>query len=270
MEVQKVTDNILYLVMLGSLGGLALASSVIVLYVRYQRRFIKQQAERMVVEQQYQQALVASIIKSQEEERLRISKDLHDQVGAALSGLRMQVAQLQVAAADSATVSRIATDTKAGLDVVLQDVRNLSHMLSPAGLELWGLHEALEGYCEQVARTAKLEISIDDRTNGILTDLPFDIALSVFRIIQELITNTLKHAQASCINLVIEKSDALRITYTDNGKGMDAAAKPAGIGMYNINCRLKTINAHYHVRTAPQQGYIFEMTLPTTLLQQHG
>ncbi len=268
MEAQKISDNLVYLVLIGTIGGLVLASSVVLFYIRYQRRFIRQQADLQKAELEHKQQLLHSIIQSQEEERIRISKDLHDHVGSSLSGLRFLVSR--ITGADADTVKTIATDTKANIDRIIEDVRNISHSLSPAGLELWGFHEALEEYCDKTARASGIEIQVADKTGNALKQLSFDVALSLFRVIQELINNTIKHAAAQHVSITITpEPGAILITYKDDGKGIDLSnGKKQGIGMYNIESRLSMIHTTYSVASAIGKGYTFIAKIPATLLDK--
>jgi signal transduction histidine kinase len=267
MEAQTAGDNLYYLVLIGTAGGLLLALSLILFYIRYQRKFIGQQAAMQKAELEHKQLLLNSIIRSQEEERIRISKELHDHVGSSLAGIRLLVSRLKGADADA--VSNIATETRSGIDKVIEDVRSISHNLSPAGLELWGFNEALEEYSHKTGRAAGIAIEMNDAADGRMNDLCFDDALSVFRVMQELVNNTIKHAQAARITIDIRQAGAgVEITYTDDGKGIDKEKNTHGIGMYNIESRLSTIGATCSVPPPVDKGYKMLISIPATALNK--
>lgn len=270
MEAKAVGDSIYYIVAVGTLGGLLLASSLVLFFIRYQRKLLKQQAEMQKAELEHKQMLLNSIIQSQEEERVRISKDLHDHVGSALSTLRLMVSRLSKAGIDADSVKTVADESRKSIDGIIEDVRNVSHSLSPAGLELWGFHEALEAYCEKTAASSGLEIEVQDDSNGILKGLSFDDALSLFRVMQELMNNTIKHAKASTVHIVTSATeDEIAVEYKDNGLGVDAGEnKRAGIGIYNMANRLSMIRATYDVQSGKGQGYCFTVKIPISQVKK--
>lgn len=270
MEVQKVSDSIYFLVLIGTTGGLLLALSVVFFYIRYQKRFILQQAAIQKAALEHKAQLLGAVIQSQENERIRISKELHDHVGSSLSSLRFLVSRITQAGTDTASLKSIAEESKAGIDTIIQDVRNISHSLSPAGLELWGFQEALNEYCDKTSKVSGIQIAVTDNSAGILRRLLFDDALSLFRVLQELVTNTLKHADAKNILISVDQNDGLVVVkYADNGIGMDLQKRAAhGIGMYNIESRLNMLHATYDIASKPGAGYNFIIKLRAEMLDK--
>ncbi|MBL7691503.1 MAG: hypothetical protein JNM41_07905 [Flavipsychrobacter sp.] len=275
MEVQKIGDNIHVIVIIATAGVLTLTLGIVFFFIRYRRKLMRQHREMMQRELEYQQKLLVASIQSQEIERKRISQDLHDHVGGALSGLRYVISGLTAAGNETITIAGIAQKARTGIDAIIDDVRNISHSLSPAGLELWGFHEALYEYCDKTSASSGVQIVVTDRTNGLLQQLGFDDALSLFRVIQELITNTLKHANASRISIVSDMLNGqIALDYSDDGVGMLLSeGQHAGIGLYNIESRLSILNASYKARSAPGKGYSFVITIPASRLtknKKHG
>jgi signal transduction histidine kinase len=275
MEVQKIGDSILAIVVIATTGVLTLTFGIVFFFIRYRKKLIRQHRDMMLRELEYQQKLLAASVQTQESERKRISQDLHDHVGGALSGLRYVISGISGTANEDLTVNEIAQKARVGIDAIIDDVRNISHSLSPAGLELWGFHEALYEYADKAATSSGVQIVVTDRTNGLLQQLGFDDALSLFRVIQELITNTLKHAQASHITIVSDiLADKIVLVYSDDGVGMKLSeGQNNGIGLYNIESRLSMLNASYKVDSAPGKGYLFTITIPAAVLtknKKHG
>lgn len=275
MEAKTIGDSIYYIVAVGTLGGLLLASSLVLFFIRYQRKLLKQQADMQKAELEHKQMLLNSIIQSQEEERVRISKDLHDHVGSALSTLRLMVSRLSKPGIDADSVKTVADESRKSIDGIIEDVRNVSHSLSPAGLELWGFHEALEAYCEKTAASSGLEIEVNDETGGMLRNMSFSDALSLFRVVQELMNNTIKHAQASQVIIVVkETADEVVLDYKDDGVGVDPETlKRPGIGVYNMANRLSMINATHEIESGKGLGYRFTVKIPATQIRkksEHG
>ena len=271
MEVQKIGDNIQVIVVIATSGVLTLTFGIVFFFVRYRSKLMRQHREMMSREREYQQKLLVASIHSQENERKRISEDLHDHVGGALSGLRYVISAISGPGNYDQTMSEIAQKARAGIDDIISDVRNISHSLSPAGLELWGFHEALYEYTDKTAASSGVPIDVTDRTNGLLQQLGFDDALSLFRVIQELITNTLKHACASQITILSDiRNDQITLVYADDGVGVQMAdGQNNGIGLYNIESRLSLLNASYKVSSAPGKGYTFTISIPASILTKN-
>lgn len=271
MEVQKIDDSIHVIVIIATVGVLTLTFGIVFFFIRYRRKLLRQHREMMLRELEYQQKLLVASIQSQENERKRISQDLHDHVGGALSGLRYVISGITGAGNDYQIVDDIAQKARKGIDDIINDVRNISHSLSPAGLELWGFHEALYEYTDKTAASSGVPIDVNDRTNGLLQQLGFNDALSLFRVIQELITNTLKHAGASHITIVSDiLNDHITLVYADDGVGVQMAdGQNNGIGLYNIESRLSLLNASYKVSSAPGNGYSFTISIPASILTKN-
>lgn len=275
MEVQKIGDNIHVVVIIATAGVLILTLGIVFFFIRYRRKLIRQHREMMQRELDYQQKLLVASIQSQEIERKRISQDLHDHVGGALSGLRYVISGITAAGNETITIAGIAQKARTGIDAIIDDVRNISHSLSPAGLELWGFHEALYECCDKTSASSGVQIVVTDRTDGALQQLGFDDALSLFRVIQELITNTMKHARASRISIVSDlQNGQITLAYSDDGVGMQLSeGQHAGIGLYNIESRLSILNASFKASSTPGKGYSFVITIPASILtktDKHG
>lgn len=270
METQTIEDNIYFILAVGTAGSILLASSLVLFFIRYQRKLLKQQADMQRAELEHKQMLLNSIIQSQEEERVRISKDLHDHVGSALSTLRLMVSRLSKPGMDGDSVKAVADESRKSIDGIIEDVRNVSHSLSPAGLELWGFHEALEAYCEKTAASSGLEVEVNDRTEGLLKGMSFSDALSLFRVVQELMNNTIKHAQASQVAITISATgQGVVLDYKDDGVGVDPETlKRPGIGVYNMANRLSMINASHEIESGKGLGYRFTVKIPASQIEK--
>lgn len=264
----------LSIILLGSGGALLLSVSVIFFFIRYQRKTQLQKEQLLKADLEFKQQLLYANIRSQEEERVRFSKELHDHVGGTLSVLRFMIDQFDPAlSAKPAEPATIAT-YKEMMDAVIDDVRHISHAMAPPGLALWGLPEAVSALCEKIGRSSGKNIRVSCENQESLKRLPFDHALALYRVIQELITNTLKHASAKSISVVMDGSeDHIGIAYSDDGIGATGDLHTTkGTGMQNIENRLIMIGATHYIRTAPGQGFRLTMRLPAEqpLTQHHG
>ena len=234
-------------------GTFLLAGSFIFFFIKAQKRMLAQKEAMQKAALMHKEELLHSTIRSQEEERKRIGRDLHDDVGSALSNLRMVIGT---------------SDAQAGnkplIDNIITTVRNISHTLSPPGLELFGLDHALRELCDTFNISGKISLQINNNAVTETENIASQSALGIYRVMQELITNTIKHANATLINISIEEQeDNLIFLYTDNGVGIDVEKqKRSGMGMQNIEARLSMINAAYKITSSPGNGFSISIQLP--------
>ncbi len=250
------------------LGGALLAGVLIAfLLFRNYRSGVEQrvQAERMAaLEKQREAEQLRSMINGEEQERKRIAQELHDGLGTLLATVKLQFNAVQNERPD---IDAVKAYQKADslLDEACTEVRKISYNLMPAILQQYGLEYALQDLCEGINRSGRLEVSFipfgleyafDDQT-----------AVSVYRIVQELVKNTLRHAEAS--ELIVQLSvedDALNIVVEDDGQGFDPAEKlqNPGIGLQSIQSRLALLGGKMEVESSPQAGATFTIDIPLT------
>ncbi|MBP6432858.1 MAG: hypothetical protein KA319_13920 [Ferruginibacter sp.] len=254
--MQKITDNIFLLVLFAMIGTFILATSFIFFFLRYQRKIALQKAAMQKAEVEYSSQLLNATLTSQEEERKRIGTDLHDDVGASLSNLKMILAQ-------TAETEETKAKYKPLIDNIITIVRTISHTLSPPGLELFGFEYALQELVDSFNIASTIKVTLNNEVGSRVDELPKETTLALYRILQELLSNTVKHANAK--NIVIsflEKENNLCFAYADDGKGIDVAhSKNAGMGMKNIEARLKIINATHTFATSAGNGFKLEAVL---------
>ena len=254
-------SNTYYLIIIGMGVTFLLALSVVGFYILYQRRFLKQQLELKKAELKHQEELLHATIQSQEDERRRIGRDLHDGVGSLLANLRMNINRLNSTVGNEPSVNSMTAQCSTLIDKTITDVRAIAHSLSPPGLELFGLGGALEELSDGINQSGALRVIIQDNY-GRLQQLPPNVSLSLYRVLQEWLANTLKHAGASSVSIYFfEKDDTLEINYQDNGKGFTPASS-TGMGMRNVESRLGMINAVHHIRSSPGSGFSAVIIVP--------
>ena len=196
-------------------------------------------------------------ISSEEEERMRIASELHDDVGATLSAIRLYVHQALRKPGDMMLIGQ----TNQLLDDCIQKVRDLSHRLQPSTLHYLGLVKALQSLAEMISRSGSIEMTV----MLLIVDWPepeIQISLSVYRIIQELVNNSIKHANASWIQLTTDKyEERYCISISHNGDGLTQAAyqehvfKKGATGLKNIENRIKSANIDLIFTSDPKEVY---------------
>ncbi len=231
----------LKIIIIGMVVIFLLSLSVIVFFIIYQRRLLAQQKKHQKIESDYQKELLKTSIISQEEERSRIAKELHDDVGAMLTTTKLYFGQINPELPPEELLE-ITSKTSIFLDDMIHRVRSISQDLRPVVLEKLGLVEAIQSLAQTVNDSGKIKVKFQNNTSKTIAQSK---ALNLYRIIQELITNTIKHAEASMIKIELKnEKDALVIQYEDNGKGMDhkTLSHKKGLGLKNIESRLSVLS----------------------------
>ena len=250
------------------LGGALLAGALIafLLFRNYRAGVEKRvQAERMAaLEKQREADQLRSMINGEEQERKRIAQELHDGLGTLLATVKLQFNAVQNERPDIDTVKSYQKADNL-LDEACTEVRKISYNLMPAILQQYGLEYALQDLCEGINRSGRLEVSFIPY--GLDYNFDDQTAVSVYRIVQELVKNTLRHAEAS--ELIVQLSvedDALNIVVEDDGQGFDPAEKlqNPGIGLQSIQSRLALLGGKMEVESSPQAGATFNIDIPLT------
>lgn len=255
-------DNVYILIFYSVVAILILVAFFLVLYIRNQNVVWQQRKLFQETEIQQQKQLLSAVIESQEIERKRIGEDLHDEIGGTLSAIKLMLSALRQKEKDQEDVLLPA---KQLIDKMIVDIRNISHDLSPPGLAMFGLYTTIEAFVTLINNTGEIEININHDPLIEERLLSEKVELALFRIITQLIANTLKHARASQIELTFKPTaENIEIVYLDNGKGFDLAIlnQRKGIGMQNIKSRLQMINATYTIESQVNKGFKMQITCP--------
>jgi len=200
---------------------------------------------------------LTAIIQTEEAERTRIAKDLHDGMGPLLSAVKMSVSTLEHLASDpqSLTIIRNATET---VDEAIRSLKDISDHLSPHVLANFGLIRALTNYVHKIIQTGQLEI--DFQTNIKNERFDENIEVVIYRVSSELIHNTIQHSQATKASLSLKSDNGeLILEYQDNGIGFEADRTMKekdrdGSGLTNIQSRIKSLKGDLVVESRPGLG----------------
>lgn len=256
--MDAVANNIFIIVALGMVVMVLLVVSFILINSRGQNKMLRQRQQMQQAELAHQKELLQVVIDSQEAERKRIGQDLHDDVGTALSSLRLTIEMFDPGQTDGEG-ARYVDMSKDIIDKVIKDVRHISHNLSPPVLSYYGLAAAIEEKCSFINNSGQLEIVLIDEAQQALQELDQHVALAFYRVLEELVNNTIKHAGASRVTIKFSSANGdILITYTDDGRGLNPGVQKKGMGLQNIESRLAVINASY---TIGGDGKGFSMTI---------
>lgn len=197
-----------------------------------------------------------AVIEAQEQERKRIAQELHDGLGQLLSTARLNVSGLEdevdKADPDSARMFKNSLDL---IDESVQEVRNISHNMMPSALIRLGLVPALREQINKINQAGGVQVSLN--TDGLDGRLNEGLEISLYRIVQEVLNNTLKHADARLITVTLRKlAGEVQLSITDDGKGMDKEVikHSSGIGWKNIYSRVEMMNGTMAVESTPGKG----------------
>jgi signal transduction histidine kinase len=210
-------------------------------------------------------ALAASLEATREEERLRLSREVHDVLGSALTGMKMDVARLRKRAGLSAEADASLESLSADLDQMVTVVRRIASDLRPSVLDDLGLAAAVEWQLEEFSRRTGLEVQLAaEPTADVLAP---EVATAVFRVFQEALTNIARHAQATRVEVnIAAQSGALRVQIRDDGCGFElqSAAQRRTFGLVGMRERMRLLAGHIVIHSRPGQGTRVDIHVPVT------
>ena len=221
--------------------------------------------------EKYQEELISQqidfserMLNAQETERKKISRNLHDGVGQILSSLKMRLAGFLNENAEKMNANQREKMQKnvTLMDEAYQEVRNISHELMPKSLQENGLVPALETLMQITFDETDIEWHFESLLNG---EKRFEenIEVTLYRIVQEIYSNILKHAQAKKVqNQLYTVKNTLICMIEDNGKGFDKKKKNQGIGLKNIEARVKMLKGNFNIETEKGKGMVFTIRFP--------
>ena len=206
--------------------------------------------------------LSTSLQEVREQERARISRELHDELGQKLTGLKLELSWLgsrlkEGRLADPAKVD----DMRHLLDETIASVRRLSTELRPLILDDQGLGEAVAWQAREVTKRSGLAIAVDMPAARLVHQDA--LATALFRIAQESMTNAVRHAHATQMTISLTAdADALRLQVSDNGDGFDVDVKSPGIGVVSMRERAVAMGGQFSIVSAPGQGVVIAVVVP--------
>ncbi len=233
--------------------AISIVISVGVIFVKKIFKFLGQAQKKHL---EYEKNVLTAIIQTEEKERKRFAKDLHDGLGPLLSTVKMSISALSQIEHDEKS-KKIITNTEHVLNEAINSIKEISNNLSPHILNNFGLASAINNFCNKINQTKK--INIDFKSNISNERYNSNIELILYRVICELINNTTKHANAQNIKINLTRYEKiLTIQYTDDGKGFDVnriEITKKGMGLSNIKTRIKSINGVVIIESSEGNGF---------------
>jgi signal transduction histidine kinase len=212
--------------------------------------------------------LSSSLIATQDEERRRIARELHDGLGQELSAAKMMLDGFLRPDLSTEWKERAVADSSASIDRAIQQVRSMSHLLHPPLLDEVGLSSALEQYLEGFTKRSGIETSIDVPSHEFPRFKP-ELETAIFRIVQEALTNVFRHSGASHARVTLVKSiNQIVVTVHDDGKGvaehiLEFRPGSIGIGIGGMRQRVKEFGGEVRLQNT-NPGTLVEVIIPTS------
>ncbi|UKJ06097.1 sensor histidine kinase [Solitalea lacus] len=232
--------------------------SIIIIYfvtslILYQRRFIALQKERINAE-----------INTLENERRRVASELHDGIGPLISSVKLYINSLDVGEDDTEIVHKAGTY----IDDIMQNIRQISNNLMPNTLVRKGLDAAIKEFVDKADNQNGIKISYSCEIPEL--SINKDMEINVFRIVQEIINNTIKHSGASKLIIKLTQQEKMLLLQTsDNGKGFDFesmknkdVSKEGGLGLKNLESRVDVLGGQLFHQSSPNKGVAFIFEIP--------
>lgn len=251
-QVSIRQKNILNYILLGS--ALALTIILFLLYRNYTGRQKLQQQRIAELETEKQLLATRFLLKGQEEERSRMAKDLHDGLGGMLSGVKLQLGAMKGNLVLTEENGLLFNNALNKLDESISEMRRVAHNMMPEALARLGLEQALQDYCTNINPSGPL--TINTGFYGLDQKMEAATAVTIYRIVQELLNNAVKHSGATEILVqVMRRNQSLNITVEDNGKGFDTAAwQQNTAGFQNIRSRVDYLRGKIDIKSTPGRG----------------
>jgi len=221
--------------------------------------------ERAAIEEAEQQmrALSQQLVATQEEERKKLSRELHDQVGQMLTALRMELGRIdRLRSAAETGVAHAVAECRQLVDNMVRTVRDLALGLRPSMLDDFGLEPALEWYVRDVSRRCGVPVEL--AMEGDFDHLPESHRICIYRVVQEALTNCVRHARASRMAVTVkEQPGGLVASVTDDGVGIDPASRGfGGLGLRGIEERVRDLDGALTIRSSAGAGTTLTINLP--------
>lgn len=246
-------SKVILLVVIGTVAVMLMAFTVVFFVLLYKRRVLENELQIKALETKHQQEMLNATLRSQEAERNRLGSELHDSVGATLSSIKMNI-QISI---DKETTKHLNPMLDFLNDAIIQ-VRDISHQMMPIVLKKYGVKKAIEDLFEKTSNE-KLRARIKEWDELVLSE---ENEIMLYRIVQELITNSLKHSNASLISVQgVRKNGHYTFSYSDDGIGYPESVikKSEGMGMYNILNRAQVLEASVDFSNGAEGGAVTKL-----------
>lgn len=232
----------------------------LVLFFYFSRKkIVKIAVEKKNQEIHYQKEILQSVIQTQEEERMRIAQDLHDDISSKLNIVSLNTHLLKTPNLSEAEFAEITDNIVSLTKKALENSRRIAHDLLPPVFEKFGLHAAVEELVLEISTAKNVQINYENELD--FSALDVNKQLHIFRILQELLNNSMRHGKATTISITFVGKNKQNIcVYTDDGVGFNTnlGNQKRGIGMQNIESRINFLGGTINVQSEINKGVQIE------------
>ena len=208
--------------------------------------------------------VLSAIISTEEKERKRFAEDMHDGLGPMLSTIKLYVNELVTEDLTLVEKKDYVNYVNQLIDDAVSDIRTMSNNLTPRVIHEYGLISAIDEFCKSISRTQKLKIEFKKPKKN--PELTKHTEINLYRIINELLNNTIKHAAAKSVHVSINvRAGKMYLTYSDDGKGFDyndRTTRLKGEGINNIISRINSIDGNINIESQKGEGFNATIEIP--------
>lgn len=265
MESTSQSIDTQLVLILGTCGMLLLTAAIAMFIYLYQRKLIKRKIEFQKIEdllKQQELKTAYAMLEGQEKAHKRIAEELHDNLGSILVTLNMFADTLQKKK-DPESIQLLALKISEVAQIANDATRKISHSLDSGVLKHFGLATAIEELAEALNQSQQIKVSCHVQISG---QLDSEISLNIYRIVQELTNNTLKHAHATIINIDLNQiHGSINLIFEDNGIGFHPDhIETSGMGLKNLKSRVDRLDGNLSLESQTNKGttVIIDIPLP--------
>jgi PAS domain S-box-containing protein len=226
------------------------------------RKMLEQIAE---TSRQEISALAASLLRAQEKERRRVSREIHDTLCQQLASLAFDVGDLAAQTSPSDVAHSHFLKIQARVVRMSEEVRHIAYRLHPSELDDLGLKAALQALCDEVSKRHHITIKVATKDGS--EQLPLEVASCLYRVCQEALNNMVKHSKAKRASItLIEEHGSVALSIKDDGVGfcVEEAEGKGGLGMISMKERARIVNGKLSITTRPGKGTRIDLVVPLT------
>ena len=254
------TNEIVLYILIGTLLMLLFVGTIILFVIQARKNASIQKLKLQELTGRHQKEIFKSVIATQEKERQRIANNLHDDIGTSLSAIRLLIGQIKGSSIDDKDeiIERIVKN----IDNTIDTTRNVINDLSPSSLNQFGLFLELNNLTKFISESTNIDIKIESTFYN--ERIHPDVELAIYRIVKEFINNTIKHAEATLVDITIKLlAKDLIINIKDNGKGFDTKLlNNNGHGLRNMESRVYLLNGKSELSSQVGIGTTLNISIP--------
>jgi len=263
--MHKINPEILFTIIAGSILLIVLGSFIVVFLLQYQKRKFRHQQHIIKLQDTFEQTLLQTQLEIQEQTLRNLSQEIHDNIGQVLSLAKLNLGMIDIASASDA-LQKI-NDSKTLVAKAIKDLRDLSKSLNTDYILEMSLPISISSELDMLKKTGSFETSLE--ISGTFYEAEKQKELIIFRIVQEVLNNIIKHAAASRITILLSyQINGLCITISDNGKGFDldflqkSHGQIKGLGIRNMHSRARMAGGIFSITSTIGKGTTVNINLP--------